>query len=199
MHNILGLPFSEAFFWHQFWKGIFINIYATTMKLLKRIISLFLMLFIIVSFSECASTLELQDNLLIEIDKVYYQTWVAGVKGGDRGINVFIPIKSNSNNIVLDSMYFRGKSTKIEYANDALAIGRFKTKANQKQDIIMSNEPYAEYANKVPVLPEKIPFELKDDECIVSYLVEEETKYFKIEGIIRKASKLYQTVPSKKL
>lgn len=150
------------------------------------------MLFIIVSFSQCASTLKLQDNLPIEIDEVYYQTWVAGVKGGGSGINVFIPMESNSNTILLDSMYFRGKSTKIEYANDTLAIGRFKTKANQKQDIIMSNEPYAEYANKVPEIPEKIPFELKDDECIVSYLEKNKTKYFKIKGIVKKESTPYQ-------
>ncbi len=153
--------------------------------------SLFLMLFIIVSFSQCASTLKLQDNLPLEIDEVYYQTWVAGVKGGGSGINVFIPIESNSNDIVLDSMYFRGKSTKIEYVNDALAVGRFKTEANQKQDIIMSNEPYAEYANKVPELPEKIPFELKDDECVVSYLEKNKIKYFKIEGIVKKESTRY--------
>lgn len=169
------------------------------MKVLKKIISLFLMLFIIVSFSQCASTLKLQDNLPIEIDEVYYQTWVAGVKGGGSGINVFIPIESNSNDIVLDSIYFRGKSTKIEYINDALAVGRFKTKANQKQDIVISNEPYAEYGNEVPELPQKTPFNINDDECIVSYLVEDEIKYFKIEGIVRKASKLYQTIPLKKL
>jgi hypothetical protein len=153
----------------------------------------------IVSFSQCASTLKLQPNLSIEIDEVFYQTWVAVVKGGGSGINVFIPIKSNSNNIMLDSMYFRSKSTKIEYVNDALAVGRFKTNANQKENLIMSNEPYAEYGNEVPELPQKTPFNLNDDECIVSYLIEDEIRYFKIEGIVRKASKLYQTIPSKKL
>lgn len=162
------------------------------MKLLKRTISLFLMLFIIVSFSQCASTLKLQDNLPLKVDEAYYQSWVAAVKGGSTGINVFISIKSNPNDIVLDSMYFRGKSTKIDYVNDALAVGRFKTIANQKQDIIMSNEPYAEYANKVPELPEKTPFELKDNTCVVSYLEKNKIKYFKIEGVVKKESTRYQ-------
>lgn len=156
------------------------------MKLLTRTMSLLFMLFIIVSFSQCASTPKLQHNLPLEIDEVYYQTWAAGAKEGGTGINVFIPIKSNSNDIVLDSIYFRGKSTKIEFANTALAVGRFKIKANQKQDIIMSNQPYAEYANKVPEIPEKIPVELKEDECVVSYLEKNKIKYFKIEGIVKK-------------
>ena len=154
--------------------------------------SLFLMLFIIVSFSQCASTLKLQDNLLIEIDNVYYQTWVEGFKGGGKGINVFIPIRSNFNDIFLDSMYFRGKSTKIEYVNATLAVGRFKTEGNQNQDIIISNEPYAEYGNKVPKIPQKIPFDLKDDECVVSYIDGNKVKYFKIENIVKGKSKPYQ-------
>ena len=115
------------------------------------------MLFIIVSFSQCASTLKLQDNL---------------------------PLENKFNKVIQDIK-------KIEYVNDALAVGRFKTEANQKQDIIMSNEPYAEYANKVPELPEKIPFELKDDECVVSYLEKNKIKYFKIEGIVKKESTRY--------
>jgi len=154
--------------------------------------SLFLMLFIIVSFSQCASTLKLQDNLPLAIDDVYYQKWVAGVKGGDTGIKVFIPIKSNSNDIVLDSMFFRGKSTKMEYVNTTLAVGLFKTRLNQNQDIIISSEPYAEHANKVPELPEKIPFELKDDECVISYSERKKIKYFKIEGIVKIESTPYQ-------
>lgn len=152
-----------------------------------------------VSFSNCASTQQLEKLEPLTIGDVYYQNWVAGVKGGGSGFNIFIPISDNANNIMLDSVYFKGKKAKLEFNNNTVFIGRFKTTANKKQDIIMSNEPYAEYGNKVPELPQKTPFELNDTECVVSYLEGNKTKYFKIEGIVRKESKLYQKAPSKKL
>lgn len=50
----------------------------------------------------------------------------------------------------------------------------------------MSNEPYAEYGNKVPKLPEKPSFKLKENECVVSYKEEDKIKYFKIKNMIQK-------------
>lgn len=149
------------------------------MKTLKKITKFLLMTFIMVSFYNCSSAKMFQDNLPFLIGEVYYQE-------SSTDINVYIPIKSNPNNIILDSIYFQGKKTKLEFENASLAVGRFKTESTQKQDIIMSNEPYAEYGNKVPKLPEKSPFELKGNECVVNYKEENKIKYFKIENMIKK-------------
>jgi hypothetical protein len=169
------------------------------MKTFNNIILILVICGITVSFSNCQSSQKLKNPTSLKIGEVYYENWEAGVQDIGSGYTIFIPILNYPKNITLDSVYFKGNKAKLEFKNNTVFVGRFKTTTNKKQDIIMSNEPYAEYANKVPVLPEKIPFELKDDECIVSYLVEEEIKYFKIEGIVRKAYILYQTVPSNKL
>ena len=169
------------------------------MKLLNKLTSLILMVFVMSSFSQCASTLKLQEDVPLEIGEVYYQHWVAGVKGGGSGVNLFIPIESNQNNIVLDSVYFKGKQEKLELKNNTIYIGRFASKANQKQDIIMSSDPQKEYGNPIPELSRKTPFKLHDNECVVSYFEKDKIKYFKIMGIVRKESKLYQKAPSKKL
>jgi len=97
-------------------------------------------------------------------------------------------------NIILDSVFFKGKQAKLEYRNNSVFIGRFKTEANQKHDIVMSSDPIAEYGNKVPEIPKKVQFELKDDECVVSYLKSGKVKYFKIEKIKRKESKFFHSL-----
>ena len=148
------------------------------MKAIKKIIVALLMPLVLVSYFSCSSAKMLQNESQLEIGKVYYQE-------SNSMTTVFIPIKSNPNNIVLDSVYFKGKQAKLEHKNN-LFIGNFASSIAQKQDVIMSNEPYAEYGNQVLKLPKKSPFELKDNECMVSYKKENETKYFKIENIIQK-------------
>ena len=88
----------------------------------------------------------------------------------------------------LDSVFFRGKAIKLETKaqNKSLYIGRFLSSTNQKSDIIMSNEPYAEYGNKMPKRSKKFPFELNENECVISYKQDNKTKYFKIGNIVEK-------------
>ena len=138
-----------------------------------------------VSFSQCSSALKLQKEAPITFGEVYCQNWVAGVQGVGAGLNLFIPVTDLS--IVLDSVYFRGKVTKLELRQDNLLyVGRFKTNLNQSKDIIMSSDPKEEYANQMPVKEKEIPFQLEDDECVVSYKKNEKVLYYKISNIIQK-------------
>lgn len=162
------------------------------MKAFKNIVSLLLMVFIILTFSQCASTQKIQNTAPVKFGDVYYQEWISGVEGEGSGFNIFIPVISNVNNIKLDSVYFKGKQTKLESRNGTLFIGRFITEANQKHDIIMSSDRLAEYGNKVPKLPKKSPFDLKNTECVVSYQQANKIKYFKIETISKKETKPFR-------
>ncbi len=159
------------------------------MKAIKNILKALLILLAMVSFSKCSTTKKLQNTAPFEIGEVYYQYWTAGVKGEGSGFNLFIPIESTPKNIILDSAYFRGEQSKLESMDQTLFVGRFKTDTNQKKDIIMSSDPYAEYGNKIPELSKKFPFKLNDRECIVSYKQGSTLKYYKISNIIKKESK----------
>lgn len=159
------------------------------------------------SFSNCSSTKEsnnlgnktamqdFQDKPSFKLGETYYKHWVAGVKGGGSGITVLIPMENNKNNVVLDSVYFRGMQSKLESIKSGY-VANFKTEANQKEDIIMSNDKKAEYGNS---LPNKVnfPYQLKDNECVISYIEDNTTKYFKIENIIEKARDQYPSAPPK--
>lgn len=142
-----------------------------------------------------------QNQPPIDFGPSYFQKWTSGIKGGGSGFNLFIPIKTQDRGLViLDSVYFRGKVTKLEIIEDKtiLFVGRFETEFNQKPDIIMSDNPNEEYGNKSSILLQKIPFDLKDSECVVSYKDGNDTKYFKIGNITEKQPENYpSTLPQK--
>ncbi|GAA4967293.1 hypothetical protein [Algibacter aquimarinus] len=162
------------------------------MKALRRGLEIIVIFSIVVSFSSCASTQKTEKRTPINIGEIYYQDWVSEENRGDSGFNIFIPILSNSNNIVLDSIYFKNKQVKLEQKSNNLFVGRFKSFSNQKKDIIMSNEPYAEYGNKFPEFSRQSSFNLEENECIISYSYKEKVKYFKIKNIVKKKSVNHQ-------
>lgn len=164
------------------------------MKLLKQTSFLIAMLILIASFFQCSSAQKLQSEAPIQFGDVYCQKWVAGVKGGGAGLNVFIPVTDNS--IQLDSVYFRGEISKLEFRSGELPtyIGRFENDFNQSKDIIISSDRNEEYANKLPKKLVVIPFDLKDDECVVSYIKGDKILYYKISNIEQKMPLNYPMV-----
>ena len=165
------------------------------MKLISNIVFFLLIGAGILLFSNCSSAQKLETNLPLSIGEVYSQKWIAGVRGGGSGVNVYIKILNNPNNIELDSIFFQDKTTKLFLINNTQAIGRFKSDINQQKDVIMSNEPYAEYGNQVKKIPNKLRFQLKENECVISYIEKTQTKYFKIENIIKKELLAYPSAP----
>ncbi len=172
------------------------NIQIQKMKLLKNISFLLLVVLLMSSFSQCSSAQKLEKNTSINFGDVYCQKWVAGIREGGSGINLFIPVTKSNKNIQLDSVYFRGKATKLVLAYDSLHyVGKFKNIEKHSRDIIMSSEPKEEYGNQAPQLPKKIPFELERSECVVSYKDNKSTKYVKIDNINEKPMVSYPSAP----
>ena len=165
------------------------------MKRFKSLVSLVIMLVFMASFSQCSSSKNLDDQAPTSFGKVYAQRWTAGVKGGGSGLSIYIPV--NDASVILDSVYFRGRASLLETkpSSPNLFIGRFALDSNPPEDLIISSDPKDEINNKLPVKAEKIPFELKDDECVVSYKKNNETHYFKIDKVETKKPLNYPTAP----
>ena len=148
------------------------------------------------SFSQCSSAQKLQKKAPMTFGDVYAQKWVAGVKGGGSGINMFIPV--NDNTVVLDSVYFRNQVAKLEFSKDQnMYIGRFLTEFNQPVDMIVSTDMKEESQNTLPIDTQKTPFELVDDECVVSYQSDDKTMYYKISNISVKEPVHYPSAPGR--
>jgi hypothetical protein len=158
------------------------------MKTIKHIFGLVLMSLFMVSFSQCSSSKQIMDEAPIALEQVYCESWIAGIEGGGSGLNIFIPTSNKT--VVLDSVYFRGKAAKLEInsAKKMLYVGRFTSEINSKKDIVMSNEPHDEYGNNTPQIDQKIPFELEDNQCVISYIENNKTKYFRVDNVIEKES-----------
>ena len=168
---------------------------------MKKYTTLCLLVLIMASLSHCSSAQKLQKEPPVNIIQAYYQSWVAGIQGGGSGINLFIEVEDYSKTrIQFDSVYFNGRASKIEIkpGNANLLVGRFSSSSNQKQDIIMSNKPHEEYGNKPPVKPSVAPFDLKKNECVISYSENNKKRYFKIVGIEESRTVYYPSTPPKK-
>ena len=165
------------------------------MKTLRQITILLLMLVLVTSFSQCSSAQRIDTNPPMAHGKVYAQEWTAGVKEGGSGINIFIPIQEKV--LTLDSMYFRKQIVKLEFndGDNPMYIGRFKTDVNKAEDIILSSDMSEESKNTLPQTDKDIPFELDDDECVVSYKKGNRTHYYKISNITFKAPLHFPSAP----
>lgn len=149
------------------------------MKSFQKFFKLICLALLSMSFSQCACKMKLQNEAPTTFGETYYQSWVAGVKGGGSGTNVFIEVKDE--NITLDSIYFRGKVSKFETkpSSPSLYIGRFKGNSNTEEKTVISSND-----NKVEA--EDFPFKLKENECVVSYTENEKVKYYKISNLKKK-------------
>ncbi len=136
-------------------------------------------------FMQCSSAQKLQKEASFQTENAYYQKWVAGVKGGGSGINVFIPVTTQVVDVKLDSLFFRGNKVALQTkpTNPTLYIGYITTAVNQQEGYISSTV--------------KLPFELKDNEAVVSYIENETTKYIKIENLVEKQMEQYPSAPPK--
>jgi len=166
-------------------------------------IGLLMPLFVLtVGFPQCTSTkgtmniaqtIELSE---MSISQVYYQSWVAGVRGGGSGIDLYIN-KSVVEGKKLITAYFRGKSVKFDpvVGNSNIYIARFKGETNQVSDINMEADAINEYGNTAPIKKDSIPFELSSNDVVVSYLQNNVLKYLKLINISKKESLAYPSVP----
>ena len=132
-------------------------------------------------------------KILISIEAPYFQTWVAGVEGGGRGIDVFLPVK-DLNNITPDSIHFRGQRAKAVYKNQMI-VGHFSSPQNQPKDVILSNEPFAETNNQLLPIADHSAFELEHNACVLSYILENKHYYHKITDLTQRTSISYPKSP----
>lgn len=146
------------------------------MKVIQKIMPIVIL---VLGFSNCSSSKQLQDSAPFKVGDTYFQE-------SKSEINLYVSIKSNPNNVKLDSVYFRNQQSKLKLTKDNLFLARFNMDARLKTDIIMSSDPQAEYGNKAPKLTKQSPFQLQENECAISFQKGNKTKYFKIKGLTKK-------------
>lgn len=145
----------------------------------------------ILSFTKCGS-IKFSKNPPFKITKSSYNHWIGGLPGIS-GTNVKISYTLNTD-VTFDSIYFQKRVVKIQLRESngtKLLMGYFKNEdPNKKTDYNLHAVVENEVGNKPPT-EKNFPFELKENEAVISYKRGNKTKYFKIENIKKEKSMFY--------
>lgn len=140
-----------------------------------------------ISFSQCACV-KFDQKPPFTVTNATYTNWVGGVPGVS-GTNVVFYYTSKAK-ITFDSIYFNGRKTKAELKKDAkgtMVVGNFST-SKRNNDLQLHNDPKKEFGNKAPEKADEIPFELKENEAVISFKEGDKIKYYKVENLTKRSA-----------
>jgi len=137
----------------------------------------------------------LTQNTPFTVKNSYCQKWVAGIKEGGSGLNIYAIINDISEGVTLKEFYFRGKSIDVKSSKDPVFVGYYKNNINK--DVIMDSNSIIEAANTPPKIS---PFKLENNESVLSYEYNNKMYYHKISNIEEKQIIAYpSSAPNNKL
>jgi hypothetical protein len=145
-----------------------------------------------ISFLSCASTQEkpkasnqyiLTEKTPFMITEGHFQKWAAGAQGGGSGTHVFLTFAALQKNVSLKELYFKGEKTSLKIVGKNSNKYQASFRDQNRTITIMDHDALKEAVNTPPV---KIPFTLKEDDAVLSYIENNELKFFKISALPEK-------------
>ena len=139
-------------------------------------------------FLQCGSaqkSIKISQTISLQKEKNpngYYQHWISGVQEGGSGINLMIS-KIVMPNIIPITVFFRNQEAVIEVKKFDY-VARYTTHSNQQKEY-----------NKAMVGEKDFPFDLENDEAVLSYLDKGKKKYLKLTNIPEKEMLAYPSAP----
>ncbi len=135
------------------------------------------------AFTGCGSSQVLDEEAPVTFDAVHAEPWTAGPDKKYKGVNLLFPVKAGVY-IVLDSVYYKDQKAPLEriQKDNYLVYKATLEVSDAPYDLVMHADPKEEFGNRPPPL-KKVPFELEDDEAVISYTRNGKVRYFKVSGI----------------
>lgn len=152
---------------------------------MKKFIGTGLVILLSFAFFGCASKVKAQNEAPF---KVLESTYTNSVGEQPDMVITTLKITINNKDIQLDSVYFRnnGASLKrVDSFENSLFTGSFTT-STTPHDYILDSDPKQEFGNKPSVTVSKLPFEIKENEAVVSYFYKDKINYYKISEVKEK-------------
>lgn len=132
------------------------------MMIVSKLITFFLSIVLLSCGSSKTDIQNLEDQT--QIKEVYSQAWVAGVRGGGAGINVFVNLNSPfEKGLVLEKIHFKNYEATFEKTNELSYIARIDTGQNKLKNINI------ETTNEVEVMVEKPEINIKEKQAILFF------------------------------
>ena len=160
---------------------------------MKTPISILSSILMLTLFTNCASS-QFDKKPPFTITKAQHQEWVGG-KPGSKGTMVTIEFANKvEDNIQFDSIYFNNRSANISvgsFSEKTVISGNFGNSSFTEKIVIMDKDPKKEFGNEAPKSTNKLPFELSNNECVISYLIDSKKHYFKLDALQKGKTIIY--------
>ena len=142
------------------------------MKNLQNILLLFTIPFVLLSFSNCGSKKNMEQELTFEKNQE------AG-----RGVNLHINFKSIEKDVVVINFYFRGQVLETKFTKQAPKQYVAYWRIDNTRDDIMHSDEMQEAQNTPRV---SFPFDLMNDEAVIEYWSGGNRFFYKLSDIKEK-------------
>ncbi len=151
--------------------------------------SAIILLFFLSGITTCFSQVVISKYFDTKIQKVQYQNWVAGVRGGGGGTNVSIEFTEKlSKDFILNQLYFRNSKVKItKSADENVYFANLHRNINQRVKDEITDD--ANPSEKEKII--KTPFPISENEAILEYTYKNMRRYYKISKIEEKEMLMY--------
>jgi len=154
--------------------------------------SLLTLLFTVIlfGFTACKSMKSQKEKKAkFSIENVTYQEWFGG-QPGVSGSTITFTIQGEEK-IIPDSLYFRKKQAKVDLKKQEtgdLWVASFYSESKPDRKMCIPTE--GEYGNKPPIIS-KFPYDLEDNEAMLSYFLATKKRHLKITNITKKKTIYY--------
>lgn len=148
---------------------------------MKTPISFLSSILLLTLFTKCASS-QFDKKPPFTVTEAKHQEWT-GDHPHSKGTIVTIALAEKvDTNIQFDSIYYNEKATAVKVEiidNKTVLSGKFITTDVRDKLIIMDKDPKKEFGNKPPSVHKKLPFHLAENECVISYMINNKKHYHK--------------------
>lgn len=155
------------------------------MKTLKKVLITMTLTAIMFASLLCSAqnvtTPALESQTPFTVRTIQFQEWYAGIQIGATGFNVYIPVVNETQNVTIDRIYFRN------------LVGKLDKQENQYVAVLKNT--HSQYTFKKSKRPANYPFNLLDNECVISYLEDGTRKYHKIKRLNEVVGTYYKDGP----
>ena len=157
--------------------------------------SIYIFLSVIMGLSGCSSQKKLQTNPPFVLGEATSQKWADDEEENDFERIVKIVVRELTGQVTLQKLYYKGQVADITIETgeeQMIAVAKFEKTDFEKWDMIMHADPKKEVGNRPPRPRKKdkgaFPFELSDEEAVLSYIENDTVKYVKVSAILEKAA-----------
>lgn len=148
--------------------------------------------FILIGIVSCSNSKDLELQKASDtIDAVYFQKWIAGVRGGGSGVNFYVNLKAPlEKDVILEKVQFESYEASFVKTSDTSYVAYIKTDGNQN-DMVLDSNPEKEYGNKAQ------DFNLKPNEANLFFTKNGEEFVKNLQNVKEKPMLAYPSVKPK--